>query len=265
MASSTVSKAETTNRQPGGGHLAPDARRGAGCARPSAVQSKVSVGEALVHRPHDPARVVDAVEEVGVAERDVAGAGVDLLGDVGEHGVLGRRCGCGRRRPPGPGSAGTGARSRASPRRSRRARSSPPRARSRVAVERREQVAGGQRERGRVAAELDLRLVGAVGGALDPAHQRRLVLAGDRRSATDGRHAGVEAVEADGLARRGARPGRARRAAVCIGTENATASAQPASAGPTARRRGRARARRGPRRRARPPARPRWSGWWPSS
>ena len=45
------------------------------------------VGEVVVQRPGDPPRVVHAVEEVGVDERHVAGALVDLLLDVGEHGV----------------------------------------------------------------------------------------------------------------------------------------------------------------------------------
>src|SRR5207342_3904418 len=70
----------------------------------------------------------------------------------------------------------------------------------RVPVERREQLPCGQLERGRVAAELDLRLVGAVGGALDPAHQRRLVLACDRPVGDATAGGRVEPVEADGLA-----------------------------------------------------------------
>ena len=40
------------------------------------------VGEALVHRLHDAQRVAAAVEEVGVAEGDVAGAQLDEARDV---------------------------------------------------------------------------------------------------------------------------------------------------------------------------------------
>ena len=46
------------------------------------------VGELLVHRGDDAARVRWRVEEVGIAERDVARTGGDELRDVGEHRVL---------------------------------------------------------------------------------------------------------------------------------------------------------------------------------
>ena len=45
------------------------------------------LGEALVHRLHDAQRVAAAVEEVGIAEGDVAGAELDEARDVPHHGV----------------------------------------------------------------------------------------------------------------------------------------------------------------------------------
>ncbi len=46
------------------------------------------VGKPLVHGGDDAERMRRRVEEVGIAERDVAGAGVDELLDVGEHRLL---------------------------------------------------------------------------------------------------------------------------------------------------------------------------------
>ena len=65
-----------------------------------------------MERGDDAARVVHAVEEVGVAERHVARPAVDLRGDVGEHGVDVGDADATVVDDRAPGSAGTGARSR---------------------------------------------------------------------------------------------------------------------------------------------------------
>src|SRR3954454_617130 len=86
MASLTDSNGETTNRQPtsaSAGHSWASRRM---CST-FVVQSKVSSGEAFVHRLHDAQRVAATVEEVGVTEGDVAGAQLDEARDVPHHGV----------------------------------------------------------------------------------------------------------------------------------------------------------------------------------
>ena len=78
VASFTDSNAHTTKRQP----LAASSGQSVGVPQDvldlhGAVERES--GNAVVHRCDDPARVVHAVEEVGIAERHVAGAGRDLL------------------------------------------------------------------------------------------------------------------------------------------------------------------------------------------
>ncbi len=58
-----------------------------------AVTSKVTSGNALVDGVDHAGRMVRAVEEIGIAEGDVAGPHVHELGDVGDDGVLGDQSG----------------------------------------------------------------------------------------------------------------------------------------------------------------------------
>ena len=82
----TLSSAQTTNRQPAGGHLLPD---------PGVLEHVLDlcravegqIRAALVQRAHDRQRVARAVEEVGVAERDVARAHGGEALDVAQDGL----------------------------------------------------------------------------------------------------------------------------------------------------------------------------------
>ena len=51
------------------------------------------IGKGAVHGVDDPGGVVGAVEEIGIAEGDVARAGGDELGDIGHDGVVGHEAG----------------------------------------------------------------------------------------------------------------------------------------------------------------------------
>src|SRR3954463_12596812 len=86
MSSLTDSNAETTNRQPTSASAGPSWASRRMCST-FVVPSKVSSGEAFVHRLHDAQRVAATVEEVGVTEGDVAGAQLDEARDVPHHGV----------------------------------------------------------------------------------------------------------------------------------------------------------------------------------
>ena len=136
-----------------------------------------------MHRLHDAQRVAAAVEEVGVAEGDVAGAQLDEARDVPHHGV--------RADDADAPVVDGGHRAVAAPVHAAVARldvaDEPLVAAERevgVALERRQQVACRQLEL--APAELDERLVGSRVGRTagrqlaDPGRQRRLVLAGDR-------------------------------------------------------------------------------------
>ena len=119
------------------------------------------VREPLVQRAHDAHRVLRRVEEVGVAEGEVLGAGGDELRRCRRGPRPRRRPGRGRRRRPAPGSVGSGARTLGSLPPSRRgaARRRPPAART-----------------------------GRVGGAgRGPGARRRAARAGPSPSCTTGR------------------------------------------------------------------------------
>ena len=243
----TLSSAQTTNRQPAGGQLLPDL---------GALEDVLDLGravegqlrEALVHRAHDRQRVAPAVEEVGVAERDVAGAHADEALDVAQD-----RVGLHDADPPVVDGG-----DRAVPAAMRAAVAGLDVAdQPLLAADRQPGVAlepGSSSRAGGSKVPRCRWMIGrspaaagacAAGQLVDPGHQRRLVLAGDHpraelaldELAADG---GVEPEEADrqrGCSRRTRRPAlSARRMAVCIGTEKATACAQSSARRPTAAR-----------------------------
>ena len=86
-ASSTDSNAETTNTQPDAANSGHSAAWRSTCST-FTVQSKVTSGKRSCNAATMRARVRGCVEEVGISERDVFGAGGHELGDVGEHRVL---------------------------------------------------------------------------------------------------------------------------------------------------------------------------------
>ena len=270
----TDSNAETTNRQPARASVGPqlgvaqdvlDLRR--------AVEGEV--GEALVHRLHDAQRVAAAVEEVGIAEGDVAGAQLDEARDVPHHGV--------RADDADAPVVDGGHRAVAAPVHAAVARLDvpheplvAPERQVRVALERRQQLAC--RELELAAAELDQRLVRSGAGRRrrqlpDPLRQRRLVLAGDhpvgqRADREIAAHRRVEAVEADRqLGPRAADAGRRRHGQAHRGVHRhreADGLAHSSAPGPSARPTGRGSEPRAPRLQA-AAGEARCSGWWPSS
>ena len=184
-----------------------------------------------MHRAHDPHRVLRRVQEVGIAERDVLGSGGDELRRCRRAPQPRRRRARGRRRRPAPGSGGNGARTRGSPRPNRRRA-----ARRRSPSARTGRAAGGA-ARGRAACSCGdrdgrARAVPAcrpgrprprprVRPRTRPRSRRRRRRRTSRRRARSNRSA----------CRWPCASSRASRVAVCIGTENATRSAQSTSAG----------------------------------
>ena len=209
------------------------------------------VREPLVHRAHDPERVVDAVEEVRVAVGHVAGAQRDLLRDVGDDRVdvvdpdatvVDDR----DRAVPAPVRA-----ARVTPRPTRRG--APHRACTRCAY----RSSGGSRSRAGSAGAIDRerRVV------LDPAQERGVRVAADERGRDVGAHRGVRARSRRRARRSSARP-RGRGGPRCASGPRAR-PCRPRRRGPdpTCRSRDRGTERRGPGpAAARPGPRPRAAG-----
>ena len=246
------SKADTTKRQPAAGHAGPHV----------AVAQDVldlgghvegQVGEGAVDGVDHARRVVGTVQEVGVAEGDVAGPHAHELGDVGHDGVLADQAGAA---VVDDGDRTVTAAVRAPVARLHVAGQAAlaPESQAGVAVQAGQEVAG--REAEPAPPELDhgrSHLAGGAGttgaapssgeaerrprppapGSYSPAMARSASPVEVPSRPVEARVQAVETQRAGRAARArivGARR-RARRMAVCMGTEHATASAQSTQVG----------------------------------